>query len=212
MHKFIIIYYIWEKFWCPWDSDVLAIRLDRLMKGRPCADLSFARNQASDCTQILYFYGPFLQFFISPKMLCHNHSEYHFGQGCNSKEEDGGEALARHVGQLGCEWSHVSIHSTWKECKHSGKVRISSSSANSLKQTAHSASSIPLPFSNLCLGISSIFEFSSPRTVAPRSWALSRSCALRQSKKFCILRTVDCDTWSELWRSILFWQLTIIQW
>lgn len=48
-----------------------------------------------------------------------------------------GAAMARQTGQLECEWSHMSIHGTWKECKHSGIVFNSSPSSKSPKHTAH---------------------------------------------------------------------------
>lgn len=50
-------------------------------------------------------------------------------------------ASARQIGQLEWENSHMSMHETWNECMHSGKVRNSSPSSNSLKHTAH----IPSP-------------------------------------------------------------------
>lgn len=73
-----------------------------------------------------------------------------------------GVASARHIGQLGWENSHISIHATWKECKHSGKVRKSSPSSNSDRHTGQVPSSPTnsISFWYLCVGMSWTMELS----------------------------------------------------
>ena len=76
--------------------------------------------------------------------------------------EGEGVASLRQTGQVEWEKSHISMHCTWNECKHSGRVRSSSPSSNSLRQTEQTTSSStnPSPFSYLCAGMSSATDIS----------------------------------------------------
>lgn len=91
-----------------------------------------------------------------------------------------GAASVRHIGQFGCEYSHISIHCTWKVCVHSGKVRKYSPSSNSLKHTGHTDSSLSksVPFRYLWAGMSSmaVVEFSSRLPCGPVPWCCGSGC------------------------------------
>lgn len=56
-----------------------------------------------------------------------------------------GTKIRRQEGQEDLEVNHLSMHATWKEWLHSGKILISSPSENSVKHIAHSVEESPSP-------------------------------------------------------------------
>ncbi|BAS77892.1 Os02g0248400 [Oryza sativa Japonica Group] len=56
----------------------------------------------------------------------------------------GGERSHRHIGQVRCECSHMSMHSTWNRCLHDGISRTISPACSSSRHIEHGS---PFPAS-----------------------------------------------------------------